>query len=160
MKPDSDGHVATADRGAGRVLVVDDEASLVRLIGRVLSAAGYDVATASDGGGATELMKGASFDAVLSDIDMPRMGGIALFQAVRQRDLDVPVVLMTGNPDLKTAVQAVEHGALQYLIKPINMRDLGKVVARAVRLNRMAKLKREALALVGEGGTGPTGSSG
>jgi EAL domain-containing protein (putative c-di-GMP-specific phosphodiesterase class I) len=154
MKPDSDGHVATADRGAGRVLVVDDEASLVRLIGRVLSAAGYDVATASDGGGATELMKGASFDAVLSDIDMPRMGGIALLQAVRQRDLDVPVVLMTGNPDLKTAVQAVEHGALQYLIKPINMRDLGKVVARAVRLNRMAKLKREALALVGEGGLG------
>ena len=53
---------------------------------------------------------------------------------------------MTGNPDMKTAVQAVELGAIQYLIKPFEIGEVGAIIARAVRLNRMARLKREALA--------------
>src|SRR3984957_5878567 len=143
-----------AGQSRGRVLVVDDEEALLRLIGRMLTTAGYEVSTASDGGRAAELLTGMTFDAILSDIDMPKMNGIQLLQTVRQRDLAAPVVLMTGNPDVKTAVQAVAHGALQYLIKPVNMEALGAAVARAVRLNKMAKLKRDALALVSEGGLG------
>ena len=154
MSGSPEGASPVSVRSQGRVLVVDDEEALLRLIGRMLTAAGYEVATAADGGRAAELLTGATFDAVLSDIDMPKMNGIQLLQAVRQRDLDVPVVLMTGNPDVKTAVQAVAHGALQYLIKPVNMEELGAAVARAVRLNKMAKLKRDALALVSEGGLG------
>jgi EAL domain-containing protein (putative c-di-GMP-specific phosphodiesterase class I) len=92
----------------------------------------------------------APFDAIVSDIDMPRMNGIQFLQNVRQRDEDVPVILITGNPDLGSAVQAVTHGALQYLIKPVNMEDLRKVVARAVGLSRMAKLKRDAFALASD----------
>ncbi len=145
---------SAADRSRGRILVVDDEESLIRVIVRVLNGAGYDVATATDGVKATELMAEGTFDAVVSDIDMPRMNGIQLLQTVRRRDLDVPVVLMTGNPGLDTAVQAVAHGALQYLIKPVNTDELVKVIQRAVRLNRMAKLKRDALALASEGGLG------
>jgi EAL domain-containing protein (putative c-di-GMP-specific phosphodiesterase class I) len=154
MSGSPEGSSPASVRSQGRVLVVDDEEALLRLIGRMLTTAGYEVATAADGGRAAELLTGATFDAVLSDIDMPKMNGIQLLQAVRQRDLDVPVVLMTGNPDVKTAVQAVAHGALQYLIKPVNMEELGAAVARAVRLNKMAKLKRDALALVSEGGLG------
>ncbi len=154
MSGSPEGSSPASVRSQGRVLVVDDEEALLRLIGRMLTTAGYEVATATDGGRAAELLTGATFDAVLSDIDMPKMNGIQLLQAVRQRDLDVPVVLMTGNPDVKTAVQAVAHGALQYLIKPVNMEELGAAVARAVRLNKMAKLKRDALALVSEGGLG------
>jgi EAL domain-containing protein (putative c-di-GMP-specific phosphodiesterase class I) len=138
----------------GRILVVDDEDSLARVLGRMLTAAGYEVLMAADGRRAVALLSDMTFDAILSDIDMPHLNGIQLLQAVRQRDLDVPVVLMTGNPDLKTAMQAVEHGALQYLIKPINLDELGTVMARAVRLNRMARLKHEALALVSAGGLG------
>jgi EAL domain-containing protein (putative c-di-GMP-specific phosphodiesterase class I) len=147
-------HQVPSPSGRGRVLVVDDEELLVRALVRTLSAAGYEVSTAVDGRRAAELIADTAFDVVVSDIDMPRMNGIQLLQTVRQRDLDVPVVLMTGNPDLKTAVQAVAHGALQYLIKPVDMEELGKVIRRAVRLNRMAKLKREALGLVSEGGLG------
>ncbi len=143
-----------AERRQGRILVVDDEESLVRVIGRMLTVAGYDVSTAADGRRAVELLGGATFDAIVSDIDMPRMNGIQLLQAIRQRDSDVPVVLMTGNPDLETAVQAVAHGALQYLIKPVDIEELGKVVARACRLSQMARLKRAALILVSEGGLG------
>jgi EAL domain-containing protein (putative c-di-GMP-specific phosphodiesterase class I) len=67
----------------------------------------------------------------------------------------VPVVLMTGNPNVKTAVLAVEHGALRYLIKPVDMEELRRVMSRAVSLNRVAKLKREAFVLGGAGGLGP-----
>jgi EAL domain-containing protein (putative c-di-GMP-specific phosphodiesterase class I)/CheY-like chemotaxis protein len=143
-----------AGRSQGRVLVVDDEEPLARAIRRSLFAAGYDVSTASDGEQATKLLSSGDFNAIVSDIGMPRMSGIQLLQAVRQRDLDVPVILITGAPDLKTAVEAVAHGALLYLTKPIDTVGLVKAVARAVRLNRMAGLKREAFILGAQGGLG------
>jgi EAL domain-containing protein (putative c-di-GMP-specific phosphodiesterase class I) len=153
VRPSQDAPLA-AGRSLGRILVVDDEEPLLRAIGRLLTAAGYDVSTAVDGMRAVDLLEHAVFDAILSDIDMPGLNGIRFLQAVRRRDVDVPVVLMTGNPDVTTAVQAVEHGALRYLIKPLNMADLQAVLARAVGLNRMAKLKRRAFALGGDGGLG------
>ena len=103
---------------------------------------------------AIDLVADAPFDAIVSDIDMPYMNGIQFLQNVRQRDPDVPVVLMTGNPEIESAVQAVAHGALQYLIKPVDLSDLRKVVARAVGLNRMAKLKRVAFELASGGALG------
>jgi|SRR5580658_9289896 EAL domain-containing protein (putative c-di-GMP-specific phosphodiesterase class I)/CheY-like chemotaxis protein len=145
---------SSVGRSQGRILVVDDEEALLRAIGRSLTAAGYDVATASDGMRAVDLVAQTPFDTIVSDVDMPRMNGIQFLQNIRQRDAEVPVVLMTGNPNLGTAIQAVAHGALQYLIKPVNMQDLLKVLARAVSLHRMAKLKREAFDLVSEGGLG------
>ena len=142
------------DPSQGRILVVDDEDALLRAIGRKLTSLGYDVLLASNGKAAVGYLAEFPFDAILSDIDMPKMNGMELLQTVRQRDLDVPVVLMTGNPDMKTAVQAVELGAIQYLIKPFEIGEVGAIIARAVRLNRMARLKREALALVSQGGFG------
>jgi EAL domain-containing protein (putative c-di-GMP-specific phosphodiesterase class I) len=139
--------------GQGRILVVDDEPGLLRAIGERLARQGYSAPMAPSGKRALELLEELTFDAILSDIDMPGMSGIALLQAVRQRDIDVPVVLMTGNPNMKTALQAVEHGAIQYLVKPFPMAELDAVVMRAVRLNQMARLKREALALA-HGGLG------
>ena len=137
-----------------RILLVDDEQALVRAIARVLIGKGYEVSTAGDGRRAAELLSQTSFDAVISDIDMPKMNGVQLLQTVRQLDLDVPVILMTGDPGLTTAVQAVALGAFRYLTKPIDTDDLEKVVLHAVRLNHMARMKREALALVGHGGLG------
>ena len=137
-----------------RILVVDDEPPLLRLIERVLTNAGYEVATAGDGQRAAELLANGRFDTIVSDIDMPRMDGIRLLQAVRERDVDVPVILMTGAPRLQTAIQAITHGALLYLPKPIDMGVLEKAIARAVRLHQIAALKQEALVLVSRGGSG------
>jgi EAL domain-containing protein (putative c-di-GMP-specific phosphodiesterase class I)/CheY-like chemotaxis protein len=136
----------------GRVLVVDDEAALVRVMARMLIAAGYEVSTAADGMRAVDLLAGAPFDAIVSDVDMPKMNGIQFLKNVRKLDAEVPVILITGNPDLGSAIEAVAHGALQYLIKPVNMEEMRKVVARAVGLNRIAKLKRDAFALASERG--------
>jgi EAL domain-containing protein (putative c-di-GMP-specific phosphodiesterase class I) len=87
----------------------------------------------------------------VSDIAMPGMDGIQLLRAVREKNLDVPVILVTGSPDVRTALEAVEHGVLRYLVKPVEVADLRKVVSRAVQLHKLAKIKREALEHLGGG---------
>ena len=137
-----------------RILVVDDEAPLLRATRRILASAGYEVSTAANGREAVDLISRITFDVIVSDISMPELDGIQLLRKVRQHDLDVPIVLMTGSPELSTAVQAVAHGAMQYLTKPVDVVELKDVMRRAVRLNEIARLKREALLLVSEGGLG------
>ncbi|HTA21262.1 MAG TPA: EAL domain-containing protein [Polyangia bacterium] len=129
----------------GQVLVVDDDVPTARGFGRILTSAGFAVTLAHDGVEAAALASKRSFDTILSDIAMPGMNGIELMRAVREHDLDVPFVLMTGGPAVESAVRAVEFGALRYLIKPVAADDLEEVVTRAVRLHQMARIKREAL---------------
>jgi EAL domain-containing protein (putative c-di-GMP-specific phosphodiesterase class I) len=81
---------------------------------------------------------------------MPELDGIGLLRAVRETDLDVPVVLITGGASLETALQAVELGALRYLQKPVDRAQMMTVVTQAVRLGKMARLKREAVELLGD----------
>jgi EAL domain-containing protein (putative c-di-GMP-specific phosphodiesterase class I) len=131
----------------GEVLVVDDDVPTARGFGRVLTAAGFTVTLANDGAEAATAARGKSFDAILSDIAMPGMSGIELLKAVRENDLDVPVILITGGPAIESAVAAMEYGALLYLIKPIEAIPLEEAVTRAVRLRQLARIKREALEL-------------
>jgi EAL domain-containing protein (putative c-di-GMP-specific phosphodiesterase class I) len=140
----------TVDPSSGyRALIVDDEEALLRAHARVLSTAGYRVDTAADGLLAERALAAGPFDVILSDIDMPGMNGIALLERVRQRDLDVPVVFITGNPSVETAIKAMEHGAHRYLVKPVQTELLLKTAGDAVRLHRIAKAKRQALELAG-----------
>lgn len=136
------------------VLVVDDEVMLARSVSRVLERAGCEVITAHDGATAIRLVTERAFDVILSDIHMPGMTGLELLTVVRAYDLDVPVILMTGAPALETAIDAVSLGALQYLPKPTPNDTLLKAVERASRLHRMARVKRDALELQGDGHEG------
>ncbi|HVV17543.1 MAG TPA: EAL domain-containing protein [Polyangia bacterium] len=129
----------------GLVLLVDDERSIARAYARSLGDAGFEVVCAYDGQEAAESARRQRFDVIVSDITMPQMSGLELLRAVREHDLDVPFVLMTGGPAVDSAVRAVEYGALRYLIKPIDTRELEEVVARAVRLHQIARVKRDAL---------------
>jgi EAL domain-containing protein (putative c-di-GMP-specific phosphodiesterase class I) len=133
----------------GRVLLVDDERALLEVWSEILADAGWTVETAGDGVAALEILTRSSFDAILTDIDMPGLNGLQLLRAIRSRDLDVPVVLMTGNPRTETAIQAVEQGALRYLVKPVGAATLTEAVQEAARLHHIARLKREALAYLG-----------
>ncbi len=137
------------ERVEGRVLVVDDDPELRRLTARVLTKAGYEVLTAENGAAALERLGQQTFNAILSDILMPDMDGVTLLRNVRDLDLDIPVILMTGSPELATAVKAVEYGALRYIAKPASAETLREAVAHAVRLDRLARLKREALMQLG-----------
>jgi EAL domain-containing protein (putative c-di-GMP-specific phosphodiesterase class I) len=133
----------------GRVLVVEDDHSLQEAYADILLDAGFDVTTASDVAGAFRALEAEPVDVVLSDVLMPGGTGVDLLRAVRERDLDVPVVLVTGNPSVETAVQAVEMGALHYLLKPVASAELVKAVENAARLRRLATVKREALRYLG-----------
>ena len=135
--------------GKGRVLVVDDEAALLEVWSEILTDAGWTVETASDGAQALGILLRSSFDTIFTDIDMPGLDGLQLLRAIRTRDLDVPVVLMTGHPRTETAIEAVEQGALRYLVKPFSAVTLTDAVESAARLHRIARLKREALAYLG-----------
>jgi EAL domain-containing protein (putative c-di-GMP-specific phosphodiesterase class I) len=133
----------------GTVLVVDDELAITKIYRRLLGAAGFTVEIAINGREAVDQLGRCRFDAILSDIAMPELDGIGLLRAVRARDLDVPVILVSGNPSVETALAAVEYGALRYLCKPVDNDELLSVVERAVQLCRMARVKREALEHLG-----------
>jgi len=134
-------------KGELRLLLVDDDPAILRAYQRNLARHGVTITTASNGREAVERVKHGSFDVLVSDIAMPEMTGIEFLKAVRATDVDVPVILMTGEPELESAIRAVEYGAFQYLEKPIAGKALWESVLRAWRLHRMARLKREALDL-------------
>ncbi len=136
------------------VLVVDDEPLVLLATARLLEAAGFSVVRAEGGDEALAALDARSFAVVLSDINMPRASGLDVLRAVRDRDLDVPVVLITGAPTLAGAAEAVAWGAFRYLVKPVDSTALVEVMAHAVRLHRIAQIKREALAAVSNGGVG------
>jgi EAL domain-containing protein (putative c-di-GMP-specific phosphodiesterase class I) len=136
----------TPSSGSGRptLLVVEDETALRNALVRSLGAS-FEVTAVADGASAAELLVRQSFDSVLSDIGLPGMSGVDLLRLVRTYDLDVPVVLMTGQPTVETAIAALELGALTYLQKPFEHEVLLTTLLRAAKLSQLARTKREAL---------------
>jgi EAL domain-containing protein (putative c-di-GMP-specific phosphodiesterase class I) len=127
-----------------RVLIVDDEQPVLRAYSRALRNSGFRVETAGDGEAALGQIEKAPFDVVLSDLMMPRMPGIEFLRAVRKRDPDLPVVLMTACPSTESAMRALEYGAMRYLLKPIDLGDLTNALRDGVRLRKAALAKRKA----------------
>lgn len=134
------------------VLIVDDDDIVRRGLGKVLERAGFEVELMANGADALACLARRPIDVVLSDIGMPQMGGLEILRAVRERDLDLPVVLITGAPDLQSAIDAMEYGAFRYLVKPATPEHLIETISRAARIHEMALLRREARGLDGEQG--------
>jgi EAL domain-containing protein (putative c-di-GMP-specific phosphodiesterase class I)/CheY-like chemotaxis protein len=133
----------------GRVLIVEDDRALLEAYADILLDEGFVVTSAADGAGAIRALEHRSFDVVLTDVVMPCGTGVDVLRSVRERDLDVPVVLVTGNPSVETAVEALELGALHYLLKPVSAAGLVGSVEHAARLRKLATVKREALRFLG-----------
>lgn len=147
-------HLGSEKSGGGevmRLLLVEDEPALRRAYARILAEAGCSVEQAGSAAEAVAALDIHSFDVIFSDITMPGISGIQLLRMIRERDLDVPVVLVTGNPSLETAMQALEYGALRYLLKPVDNKTLIEVAFKAGKFARLARLKREASDYLNEG---------
>lgn len=142
---------AAVENATVRLLLVDDDAQILSAFTRLFSGMGYSVFKATNGSEATALLGADHYDVIISDIAMPKMDGMEFLRKVRQHDLDVPVILVTGDPSIDTAVHALEYGAFRYLIKPVDTRILMECVRNAVRMHKMAKLKRQALDIIGTG---------
>jgi EAL domain-containing protein (putative c-di-GMP-specific phosphodiesterase class I)/CheY-like chemotaxis protein len=134
-----------------RVLVVDDNHSILKAMGLLFGRQGWVVTTAYDGRDARERLKSGAFDVIVCDVNMPGYGGLEFLRLVREQDLDVPVILMTGSASVESSVRALEYGAFRYLIKPVPNEKMTEVVQQAARLHKLAKLKREVMSLPGSG---------
>jgi len=132
---------------SGRVLVIDDEESLRVTLGAFLRDEGYEVATAADYDEAVAALEAAEVDLVLSDIILPGKSGIDVLTRVREKDPGCPVVMITGEPSLETAAEAVRLGAFEYLAKPVRRAEVVRVARQALTQRAIAlenrRLERE-----------------
>ena len=130
-----------------RALVVDDEHMILKIISDILTKEGYEVKTAFNFDKAFELLKEYPFHVVLTDIRMPEKNGIDLLEKIRAFNSNMPVILMTGFASLETAVKAVQHGAFDYLTKPLDYDKLKSVTKHAFEryelLQENSRLVRE-----------------
>jgi DNA-binding response OmpR family regulator len=135
-----------AKQHLGRVLVADDDAAIRRVCARILSHEGWQVTTCESGKHAVQAAEAASvpFDCVLSDVNMPEMDGFELVRTLREKDDDLPVLLMTGDPSLDGAVRAIDYGAVSYIAKPFDHESLASQVARAARRHGVQRMRRRA----------------
>lgn len=120
-----------------RVLLADDEPLVRRWVQRVLTDAGYEVVAVDDGQAALHELERAAYDVVLSDITMPRLNGMALLVASVERDPSVPVILMTGAPEVDVVERAERAGVAQVLMKPMPSAAIAYAVGRCARLRRI-----------------------
>lgn len=132
---------ASAPGPIHRILIVDDEPAVAQSVARALRADDRLFDVVSDGATAREHLDRAAYDLVISDVRMPNMSGDELLRAIRQRDLELPVILMTGGPTLESTIAAVELGAFRYLLKPFDVDELRRIADEALRLRGLSRSK-------------------
>lgn len=130
-----------------KVLIVDDEKSIRLTLKAFLTKAGYDVVTAENAKTARAMVEEADFDTVLTDIIMPGESGVSVLKCVHEKSPNTQVIIMTGEPTVDTAVEAVRLGARDYLAKPICKDELIKTVKQTISfkllLDEKERLEKE-----------------
>ncbi|MEW6990151.1 sigma 54-interacting transcriptional regulator [Colwelliaceae bacterium 6441] len=116
------------------ILIVDDDPSLLRLLGIRLSAAGYNVKSAKNAKQALGLLKSSHPQLVISDLRMEGMDGMALFEKIRQQQPNLPVIIMTAHGTIPDAIHATKQGVFSFLTKPFESQELLDTVEQAIRL--------------------------
>ncbi|MEK7823747.1 MAG: sigma-54 dependent transcriptional regulator [Candidatus Eisenbacteria bacterium] len=132
---------------ADKILVVDDEQSMTQFLSIVLRKEGYLVTAVNNGRDALEKVKAEAYDVVITDLKMPGMDGIQLLHQIKKHDPSLPVVIMTAYASQQSAIDAVNHGAFQYLIKNAKNEEIKLVVRNALEMRKVRSenlfLKRE-----------------
>ena len=118
-----------------KVLVVDDSVTMRELVASVLRRMGLSVEKASNGKEALELLKKENFDLVISDVNMPVMGGLELLKEFRKINKRTPFLILTTETELSKKEEAKKHGATGWIVKPFREAKLKEVVKRVLRLD-------------------------
>jgi DNA-binding NtrC family response regulator len=149
----------TERQSQGRILIADDEAAIANGLSAILSDAGFDVEVAADGQKALERLSTDRFGVVLADLKMPKLDGIALLKAIRERRIPTEFVMITGQGTTEMAIEAMKEGAADYIEKPLNAERLNKLKAQIPKLmeqfavqvqNQQLSAKLEGLTHYGE----------
>ncbi|PID73673.1 MAG: DNA-binding response regulator [Desulfobacterales bacterium] len=124
------------------ILIVDDEKNYTLVLKAVLEEEGYEILTANSGLEALTLLRNTDMDLVLTDMKMPEMDGMDLLEAVREKDPDLPVILMTAFGTVEKAVEAMQKGAHNFILKPFENESLIIYVNRALEMYRTIRENR------------------
>ncbi|MFO7643496.1 MAG: sigma-54 dependent transcriptional regulator [Desulfosarcina sp.] len=124
------------------ILIVDDEINYTRILAAVLDDAGFETLTANSGSEALDLLYASDVDLLLTDMKMPSMDGIDLLERVKQKDPDLPVIMMTAHGTVEKAVEAMQKGAYNYILKPFDNDRLVLYVNKALSMYRVVKENR------------------
>jgi DNA-binding NtrC family response regulator len=116
-----------------RVLIVDDEQELVSALAERLDLRGFETHGVTDGATALERLRSEPFDVVLADVKMPGLGGLDLVRTINAERPALPVVLLTGASSALDAASGTTLGAFDYLVKPVKIDDLVRVLRAAAR---------------------------
>lgn len=115
-----------------KILIIDDEERLLRVLRLGLKPLGYDVRTASDGEEGFEELLSQTYDIVLTDVRMPRLNGVDLVYELERLNIDVPLIVMTAHAEVDSAVKSLKHGALDYIRKPFTVEELHRVLSHVI----------------------------
>ena len=125
------------------ILIVDDEKNYPLILSAVLQEEGFETLTANSGQEALAVLEHSDVDLVLTDMKMPKMDGIELLQRIKQNDPELPVIMMTAYGTVEKAVEAMQKGAYNYLLKPFDNEQLILYADKAVAMYRVVKENRQ-----------------
>lgn len=122
------------------LLIVDDEKNVLYSLEKAIKADGYNILTADTAKQAVELVRTSKPDAVLLDVRLPDMSGLDAFDRMRKLDPRLPVIIMTAHGTTETAIEAMKRGAYEYLLKPVRLNELRKIVVDAIEVSRLSRV--------------------
>jgi len=120
-----------------RILAVDDEPNMRRLLEIMLKQAGHQAIVATNGKEALEILQKEGADLVVSDLHMPGMDGLGLLKGMREADIDTPVIIVTAHGEIDSAVNAMKLGASDYILRPFDLETLEMAMTRALDVSRL-----------------------
>jgi len=127
----------------GKILVIDDDPGVGKLIARLLEKKGHEVTILTSGEDAMKRITGEKFDIVITDIKLPGMDGMTVMEKIKTISMDIDVIVITGFGSIESAVSFMKAGALDYISKPINNEHLEIVIQKAVERKELIKAARE-----------------
>ena len=122
------------------ILIVDDEPSVLLTVAAILQQEGYEVDAVPDGSAAIEKISACHYDLVLTDLKMPGIDGLQVLEEVRKRSPNTVTVMMTGYASVDSALEAIQRGAYEYLLKPTEVEDLKAAVRRSLERKRLSEI--------------------
>ena len=125
-----------------KVLLVDDEEEFVETLAERMRTRGMEVSTTNSGADALDLVDGEDFDVVVLDLKMPGIDGLEALKRIKGRRPDIQVVLLTGYATVEKGVEAIKHGALEFLEKPVDLASLTEAIHKA-KATKMVLVDKE-----------------
>ncbi|MEW6411835.1 MAG: sigma-54 dependent transcriptional regulator [Candidatus Zixiibacteriota bacterium] len=122
-----------------RILVIDDEDSMCNFMEIMLAKEGYSVDTAHSGIEGVNLIKENNYDLVIADLNMPEMSGIEVLKEVRSMNIEQDLIMMTAYASVDTAIEAMKHGAVDYITKPFKVDEIKLVIEKSISRKRLIK---------------------